>query len=528
MVAPPEGKPVEPWQLAALGGLMDALQRRGQDLESVSASAGTAGRSALAHFQQAFAGARELAQNESADEATRIAAIGLLGRSPKQFDADLDLLRKVIEPPTTLSLQTAAVAALGRTRSPKAPGLLLADWPHHSPSLRIVILGALLARDEWILPLLDAMEKGSIAASELPPANRQRLLKHKKETIARRAGALLSGTQSASRAEVLVKYQGVTNLTGDPGRGEAVFGTNCASCHALGGQGHAVGPELAAFRTKAPQDFLLAIIDPNAAIEPRFINYLIETKDGRALSGVVKAETATGLTLVQGGGLEEKILRNDIAEIKASNLSLMPEGLEQTMTPQDLANLIAFLKYAGPQTFGRATPEQAAKARGEFVKAGANGLARIVSSAGQLPYPGWLGTLPMPFCRQTDGKSELVWETMPVRKGLKPNETESFRLPAAMGFLSQPSGSFQLLLNDKPGLEFNVALNSQNWQSGDGRIRMNYVVTENNDEDSCGVLQINAAGSLLEPGKPVRFEVVGSAASSQRWFGVYLLPVAEH
>jgi hypothetical protein len=151
-------------------------------------------------------------------------------------------------------------------------------------------------------------------------------------------------------------------------------------------------------------------------------------------------------------------------------------------------------------------------------------LARIEASAGQLPYAGWLGTLPMPFCRQTDGKSELVWETRPVRTDLRPEETESFRLPVAMGFLSQPSGTFQLLINGKPGLEFDVTLNSQTWQSDDGRIRMNYTVIESNDEDGCGVLQIEVTGSLLDPGKPARFAVVGSAAGSQRWFGVYLLP----
>jgi len=205
----------------------------------------------------------------------------------------------------------------------------------------------------------------------------------------------------------------------------------------------------------------------------------------------------------------------------------MPEAVEQNMTPQDLANLIAYLKYSGPQTFGRATPEQAAKARAEFLKSGANGLAKIVSSSGQLPYPGWLGTLPMPFCRQTDGKSDLVCETMPVPTDLKPNETEKFRLPAAMGFLSQPSGNFQLLINAKPALEFDVTLNSQTWQSDDRRIRMSYAVIETNEEDSCGILQIDVAGSWLEPGRPVRFEVMGSAAGSQRWFGVYLLPVAE-
>ena len=526
-MAPPAGSPAEPWQLAALGGLLDALGRRGQDLESFSKSASRASHSALARIQQALAGARGIAQNTSADESARIAAIGLLGRSPEQFNADADLLRKLLAPPSPSRLQSAAVTALARTRNKNVPEVLLADWPQYSPSLRNAILGALLARDQWIVPLLDAIEKGTIAANELPLANRQRLLKHKNAAIAKRAATLLAATQSGSRTEVLARYQGAANLIGDPARGGAVFATNCASCHALGGQGIAVGPDLAAFRTKGPQDFLLAILDPNAAVEPRFVNYQIETKDGRALSGVVKAETATSLTLVQGGGLEEKILRSDIAEIKASNLSLMPEGLEQNLSPQDLANVIAYVKQSGPRTFGSATPEQTAKARAEFVKAGANGLAKMISSGGQLPYPGWLGTLPMPFCRQTDGRSELAWETKPVRTDLKPSETERFRLPVAMGYISQPSGNFQLLLDGKPRLEFNVTLSAQTWQSDDGRIRMSYLVMENNDEDSCGTLQIDVADSLLAPDKPARFQVVGSAAGSQRWFGVYLVPFAE-
>ena len=56
---------------------------------------------------------------------------------------------------------------------------------------------------------------------------------------------------------------------------------------------------------------------------------------------------------------------------------------------------------------------------------------------------------------------------------------------------------------------------------------MSYTVIESNDEDSCGMLRIDVAGSLLEPGKAARFEVIGSAAASQRWFGVYLLSAAE-
>jgi hypothetical protein len=95
-----------------------------------------------------------------------------------------------------------------------------------------------------------------------------------------------------------------------------------------------------------------------------------------------------------------------------------------------------------------------------------------------------------------------------------------------MGFASQPSGKFELRINEKPAVEFNVALTDQAWQSADGKIKMSYTVMENNAEDSNGVLLIEVAGSLLTPGKPADFEVIGSPANSQRWFGIYLITPA--
>ena len=89
---------------------------------------------------------------------------------------------------------------------------------------------------------------------------------------------------------------------------------------------------------------MLAIIDPNAALDPKFLAYEIETKDGRSLSGIVKDETTSGLTLMLPGGIKETVLRSAIAEMRASRVSLMPEGLEQNLTPQDLADLIGWIK----------------------------------------------------------------------------------------------------------------------------------------------------------------------------------------
>ena len=143
---------------------------------------------------------------------------------------------------------------------------------------------------------------------------------------------------------MLAKYQVVASLSGHPETGPALFEKNCAPCHAYRGRGHEVGPNLGEFAGKSVADFLVAILDPNAAINPNFLVYNIQTKDGRFLSGIVKGETASSLTLVQGGGVVENILRGDVQEIRASPLSLMPEGLEQSLAPQDLADLVAWVK----------------------------------------------------------------------------------------------------------------------------------------------------------------------------------------
>jgi hypothetical protein len=203
----------------------------------------------------------------------------------------------------------------------------------------------------------------------------------------------------------------------------------------------------------------------------------------------------------------------------------MPEGLEQSLTPQDMANLIAYLKTS-PRLIGTASAVQMDAAKRNFLSAGCNGVGKILSAPEQLPYPSWLGTFPMPHCRQTQEQSRLAWQTMPVSADFNTNATYQFRLAAGMGFTSQPSGKFELRLNDKPVLEFNVAITDQSWQSADGRVRMSYTVMENNPEDSSGVLLIEVAGSLLTPGKPASFEVIGSLSNSQRWFGIYLVTPA--
>jgi putative heme-binding domain-containing protein len=292
--------------------------------------------------------------------------------------------------------------------------------------------------------------------------------------------------------------------------------------HYFRGEGAGVGPNLGALTDKTPEDFLVAILNPNDAVEPRFSAYNIETKDGRFLTGIVSAENATTLTLVQGGGTHENILRSDISEIHSSGLSLMPEGLEQNMTPQDLANLIGYLNSA-PHPFGTASGEQAEVAKKKFLAVGKNGVGKILIFGEQNSYASWMGELLLASCRQTEGKSKLTWETEPAPADLKPDGVYDFRLPVSMGAKSSPPGMFSLRLNGKSAIGFGVALHDQAWHSADGKVIVSYLAMEDSAHESNGIMTISASGALLVPGKPAILEVIGSTPKASGWFGVYQL-----
>jgi len=345
LITPANGVPDHPWQWGALASLLDALERKKITPAALASSSDGETRDAAERLRQAVSGAWPLVNDPKADPVTRAAAVRLLGRGENAPADDLALLATFLQAGTEAPLQSAALESLRRQRGPRLAELLLKNSGWNSPAFRANAANLLLSRDEWAGELLHALEQGTVSPGEISIPNRQRFLKHANASLRERAEKLFAPpSSSVGRAGVLAKYQTVAALAGQSKNGADVFEKNCSSCHAYHGRGHAVGPNLAEFAGKSAPDFVLAILDPNAAINPNFLAWNIETKDGRNLVGVVKGETTSSLTLIQGGGVEENILRSDIKEIRASSLSLMPEGLEQNMNPQQVADLIAWIK----------------------------------------------------------------------------------------------------------------------------------------------------------------------------------------
>ena len=115
----------------------------------------------------------------------------------------------------------------------------------------------------------------------------------------------------------------------------------------MGNEGVEVGPDLATLNDKSPESLLIAILDPNRAFEAKYTAFAIATVDGRVLNGLITNETATAVTLRRQEGKDDVLLRFEIEEMTASGQSLMPEGVEKDLKPQDLADLIAYLTSIG-------------------------------------------------------------------------------------------------------------------------------------------------------------------------------------
>jgi putative heme-binding domain-containing protein len=149
---------------------------------------------------------------------------------------------------------------------------------------------------------------------------------------------------TTDRAKVIASYAQVGEMRGDAAHGRTLIQQQCAICHRFKGEGQDLGPDLGMVAEK-PLDWLLAaIFDPNAAIEPRYQAQTLRLKSGAEFTGLIVAETANNVTLRLPGGTDQPVLRSELAEQKAPGHSLMPEGLESALQPQDVADVIAALR----------------------------------------------------------------------------------------------------------------------------------------------------------------------------------------
>ncbi len=320
-----------------------------------------------------FAAARERIADETASHEAREAAVGLLAENGDP--QDFQLLIALVDPRQPVQIQSATIRAVARSSRIEAAEHLLAGWATYSPALRLQVLDTLLSREIWTVPLLDRIESGAIAASQIDAARRQQLTSTGSAENRARAAKLLAA-DSGPRSQVVDEHQSALNLPADKAHGREVFLKRCAACHRLDGEGYSVGADLAAVGNKSPQALLIAILDPNRAVEDRYVTYLAQLDDGRQFSGVLAAESGDSLTLRMQEGKEQVVLRKQLEALRNTGKSLMPEGLEKDVSDQDLADLIGYVSGAAA-----APPKQFAGNEPRLVKAAGDGSLQLPASA---------------------------------------------------------------------------------------------------------------------------------------------------
>jgi putative heme-binding domain-containing protein len=115
-------------------------------------------------------------------------------------------------------------------------------------------------------------------------------------------------------------------------------------CHKFKNEGNPVGPDLATLAGKPTTDWLTAILDPNRAVEDKYIGYVITTRANAVHIGVITVETPASLTLRTLTGQEQVILRTNIKDLRSTGLSLMPVGLEAILPAQSMADLLKYTR----------------------------------------------------------------------------------------------------------------------------------------------------------------------------------------
>ena len=158
----------------------------------------------------------------------------------------------------------------------------------------------------------------------------------------------LNGDQRVKRLGNVIKPEQILKLKGNAARGKDLFfktaGTQCINCHRIAGAGSTLGPDLSDIGKKYSRAQILeSILDPSKSIDPKYVMYLAETRDGQVHTGLLARRNAEEVVLKNAGDKEIRIPVNKLATLAPQKTSLMPELLLRDLTAEQVADLLEFL-----------------------------------------------------------------------------------------------------------------------------------------------------------------------------------------
>ncbi len=255
------------------------------------------------------------------------------------------LLLSLLEDP---ALRRPAIRGLAAFDEPQAVPRLLQGYPKWSIDERSDAIQTLAARPRYALGLLDALDKNALPRGDINSYTIRQLESLKSPEVLARLTKLWGEVRAASadKAKVMAKYKAElppdrlkkANLV----NGRALYQKTCASCHRLFGEGGDIGPDLTGAQRSNLDYILENVIDPSAIVPREYQIQVVTTTSGRTLSGIVKKETESAVTL-QTQNEAIVVPKSDIETRAATKLSMMPEGLFEQLRPDEVRDLVGYL-----------------------------------------------------------------------------------------------------------------------------------------------------------------------------------------
>lgn len=262
------------------------------------------------------------------------------------------VLLNIAKGETHVELRKAAFASLGAYDNDTIVASTLENLPKIPAEVRTAAFTLLGGRAKWTQWLMAELQSGKLSLSLVPNDVADRLRMHRDKTIRDTAAKLFPKAAAASGYDFKKKLEEVEaalkHSAGNPYAGEAVFMERCASCHKLFFKGGNIGPDLTIYQRDNLGTLLISIVNPNAEIREGFQFISVETQDGRSISGF-QVDRDNQVTVLRGlDGQDVTITAKEIKEVQPMGRSLMPEGLLEGLTEQNLRDFFAYLRISQP------------------------------------------------------------------------------------------------------------------------------------------------------------------------------------
>ena len=296
--------------------------------------------------------ARQIVADPKADITLRARFLRSLGELKDARNADV-FAALLYDNGAPILIRQNAATALGTMDDARAAGLLVARFDRLPTDLRPMVINAMVLSKAAAKVLLDSIKGGKTPLAYMNE-NHARAVANLNDAALSRQLAEVWGTirteRDPQRVKIAAEYKKLyLSHGGDPARGWKVFDAKCAQCHAIYGRGGTIGPDLTGVGRDNLDLLLSNVLDPSLVIGKPYYVYVAKKKDGTSVSGLLVEDSDKQVILKDPTG-QFVVPRSDLARLVQQNISMMPEGLENTMSKDEFCDLIAFLLTRQPPT----------------------------------------------------------------------------------------------------------------------------------------------------------------------------------